>query len=115
MRIVNHWNELPQPNPVSLNRFRRPNRNRGRPCDGFYRICVERECLWCQLLSKRYDRFHDRRDVMSDQIPRRTFLKTAPLAAGILANAAPYSSPTKASEVPISGKPYDPVGDYPLR
>jgi hypothetical protein len=52
---------------------------------------------------------------MSDQIPRRTFLKTAPLAAGILAGTSANSSPTKASEVPISGKPYDPVGDYPLR
>jgi hypothetical protein len=52
---------------------------------------------------------------MGDKIPRRAFLKTAPLAAGILANAAPYSAPIKASDVPISGTPYDPVSDYPMR
>src|SRR5580658_7501739 len=52
---------------------------------------------------------------MSDKIPRRAFLTTASLAAGMLADAAPYSAPTKASDVPISGTPYDPVADYPMR
>src|SRR5580658_2169906 len=52
---------------------------------------------------------------MSDKIPRRAFLTTASLAAGMLADAAPYSAPTKASDVPISGTPYNPVPDYPMR
>ena len=49
------------------------------------------------------------------KIPRRVFLKTAPLAAGILADTVAYSARTKASDVPISGTPYNPVADYPIR
>jgi uncharacterized protein len=52
---------------------------------------------------------------MGDKILRRTFLKTAPLAAGILADTAAYSAPTKASDVPISATQYKPVADYPIR
>jgi DUF1680 family protein len=53
--------------------------------------------------------------MLEDKILRRAFLKTAPLAAGILADTALYSAPTKASDVPISGTPYNPVPDYPMR
>jgi uncharacterized protein len=55
---------------------------------------------------------------MSHNLPRRAFLKTVPMAAGMLASPAPHAAPAKAvkaADVAISGTPYTPVPDYPIR
>jgi DUF1680 family protein len=55
---------------------------------------------------------------MGHNVPRRAFLKTAPMAAGMLAYASPSPGPAKAAkaaDIPISSTPYSPVADYPIR
>src|ERR1700691_2977308 len=55
---------------------------------------------------------------MGHNFPRRVFLKTASMAAGRLASPAPQAAPAKAikaADVPISGTPYTPATDYPIR
>src|SRR5580704_17943562 len=55
---------------------------------------------------------------MGHNLPRRAFLKTFPMAAGMLASPAPHAASAKAvkaADVPISGTTYTPVPDYPIR